>query len=209
MNWRKYKLKNSKFLNRLIVVWFVTFIVMGLLLALQEILPFIFKDREYMKMLMNEKDTVIPFVISAVVCGALAFVSSYKRGKIQEGVDLISEKKSNRFVAMFISVIFSVAFILIGLSSVVEGVVDGNNVKQVKGTVENVMSASEVDKGEIYTLVKVKDAEGKNYHLSKSPRLDDLKVNNKDKIKLDYVKAHGSEKKAYDGKIVGYISYKK
>lgn len=200
-------MKEKKFQNRLIIIWTVTTLVVFVLYIAQELLPIIFKNNKYMDMLMDGKYTLLPLVFCFVVFSIFGIAITFKKAKIQEGINMISKKKSNRFIAMFFSVLLCASFILLGLSSVVAGVSGSTNVKTIKGTVENVISTSDDDSGEVYTLITVKDSKGKSYNLDKTRHLDGLKVNKKDTIQLDYVKTIDQNSKVSDGTILGYTSY--
>lgn len=200
-------MKEKKFLGRLLMIWSVTTLVLFVLYIGQQLLPIIFKNNKYMEMLMDEKNTLLPLVFCMVICSIFGVALTFKKAKIQESINIIIKRKSNRFLITFVSVLLCALFILLGLGSVTSGVSAATNVKTIKGTVENVITTSDDNKGEVYTLITVKDSKGKNYTLDKSRHLDSLKVNKKDTIKLDYVKTIDQNSKVIDGKILGYTAY--
>lgn len=198
-------MKEKKFQRKLIIVWTVTTLIVFVLNMAQEILPIIFRSHKYMDMLMERENTLIPLIICLVVLIAFGLVAMPKKTNIQDSINVMSKKKSNRFIVMAISLLLCVSFILVGLVSVVAGVSNTMNVKNINGTVENVISTSDEKNGEVYTLITVKDSKGKTYNLEKSSHLDGLNTNKKDKIKLNYTKSIDSNKIS-DGYILGYTS---
>ena len=203
------KTKQKKWIENIFMMWLITLVIAGIGFLAQQLLPIIFKKDKYMEMVMNEKDTIIIIVICGLISIAIAFVKETKSAQIQEYVEQVSQKKSNRFVGTVFSVFFCGILSLIVITSVISGVVTAKNVKTVSGTVDNVVSATSESNGAIAKMIVVKDSDGKKHRFYKNSYLDDIDVSRKDNITLDYVKTAKQEPKSIDGDALGYVAHTK
>lgn len=200
-------MKENKLIGKLTAIWTVTTVIVALLYFAQELLPIVVKNNKYMDMVMVKQYTLVPLIFCIVIFSVFGLASTFEKEKMQQGINIIAKKKSNRIIALSLSFLLCVSFILIGFASVASGVIESKNTKSLKGTVENVASQSDDKNGKVYTLITVKDDKGKTYHFDKSSHLKDLKVNQKDTVKLDYVKTSDPYNKVLDGKVLGYTTY--
>lgn len=203
------KTKQKKWIENIFMMWLITLVIAGIGFLAQQLLPIIFKKDKYMEMVMNEKHTIVIIVICALISIAIAFVTETKSAQIQEYVEQVSQKKSNRFVGTVFSVFFCGILSLIVITSVISGVVTAKNVKTVSGTVDNVVSATSESNGAIAKMIVVKDSDGKKHRFYKNSYLDDIDVSRKDDITLDYVKTAKQEPKSIDGDALGYVAHTK
>lgn len=205
------KTKQKKWIENIFMMWLITLVIAGIGFLAQQLLPIIFKKDKYMEMVMNEKDTIIIIVICGLISIAIAFIfiTENKSTQIQEYVEQVSQKKSNRIIGTVFSVFFCTILSLIVITSVISGVVTAKNVKTVSGTVDNVVSATSESNGAIAKMIVVKDSDGKKHRFYKNSYLDDIDVSRKDNITLDYVKTAKQEPKSIDGDALGYVSYNK
>lgn len=205
------KTKQKKWIENIFMMWLITLAIAGIGFLAQQLLPIIFKKDKYMEMVMNEKDTIIIIVICGLISIAIAFIfiTENKSTQIQEYVEQVSQKKSNRIIGTVFSVFFCTILSLIVITSVISGVVTAKNVKTVSGTVDNVVSATSESNGAIAKMIVVKDSDGKKHRFYKNSYLDDIDVSRKDNITLDYVKTAKQEPKSIDGDALGYVAHTK
>src|SRR5699024_10614759 len=86
------KTKQKKWIENVFLMWFITLIIALVSLLAQQLLPVIFKQNEYMEMLMNQKDSITIIVIALLVCIGLAIVALSKSTEIQGYVEKTYQK---------------------------------------------------------------------------------------------------------------------
>lgn len=203
------KPKQKKWLENVFLMWFITLVIALVGGIAQAILPTLFKKNEYMEMLMNQKDNIAVIVIALLICIALAFVAQSKSTEIQGYVKTIYQKRFIRALITTLSIVFCTILSLIIVTSVISHVVTAKNVETMNGKVDSIITTTNKTNGEVGKMIVIKDSDGKKHHFYKSNHLDDIDVNNKDNITVDYVKSAKHEPKNLDGDILGYTSYNK
>lgn len=203
------KSKQKKFLEKVFLMWLITLVIALVGVIAQAILPTLFKKNEYMEMLMNQKDNITVIVIALLICIALAIFAQSKSTLVQANVERIYQKRFVRLLITTLSIVFCTILSLIIVTSVISHVVTAKSVETMNGKVDSIITTTNKTNGEVGKMIVIKDSDGKKHHFYKSNHLDDIDVNNKDNITVDYVKSAKHEPKNIDGDILGYTSYNK
>lgn len=203
------KLKQKKWLEKVFLMWFITIFIGVVGLLAQWLLPTLFKKDEYMEMLMNQKDNITVIVIAFLICIALAIFAQSKSTLVQAYVEKIYQKKFVRVLITTLSIVFCTMLSLIIVTSVISQFVTAKSVETMNGKVDSIITTTSKTNGDVDKMIVIKDSDGKKHHFYKSHRLDDIDVNNKDNIEVDYVKTLKGGKKNIEGDILGYTSYNK
>lgn len=203
------KLKQKKWLEKVFLMWFITIFIGVVGLLAQWLLPTLFKKDEYMEMLMNQKDNITVIVIAFLICIALAIFAQSKSTLVQAYVEKIYQKRFVRLLITTLSIVFCTMLSLIIVTSVISQIVTAKSVETMNGKVDSIITTTSKTNGDVDKMIVIKDSDGKKHQFYKSHRLDDIDVNNKDNIEVDYVKTLKGGKKNIEGDILGYTSYNK
>lgn len=196
-------------MNNLSKIWIITSLILAVFLGIQCALPMIFKKNEYLDMLLDQDLNFTALLISVVVSLILVFLSLSDKTEIQKFTNNFFEAKPTKRWLYTVSIIVCVMVVLVGVGSITSSVVNAKSVERLEGKVSKVEKTSLKSNGEVVKFITVKDSKGKQYQLVPSAKIETLDVNDREKVKIDYIPNDKDQKqygKPIDGIIVGYAA---
>lgn len=196
-------------MNNLLKIWGITSLILAVVVGVQYSLPMIFKNNEYLDMLLNQEQNMIALLTTIVVSSILVLLSVSDKKEIQKYTNKFFETKSVKLLVYAVSIVVCVIFVLVEVGNITSSVVNAKNVDRLEGEVSKVEKTSLKSNGEVVKFITVKDSKGKQYQLVPSAKIETLDVNDREKVKIDYIpndKDQTQYGKPIDGIIVGYAA---
>lgn len=198
-------MNHKKTTNILIGIWGVTSVLICIGFVAQMLLPKVFKNAKYMEMLFDEKQSIILGAIALIVTYVLVFVFSTNVESVKNYANKVRNKKPIMMLAMILSIVFCLMFILIDYSTIARSVITSNNVKTLDGKVEKIQSKSLTHSGQTVTMFSVVDSNGETHKMVPNSNVHLMSVFKDSKVHFDYVDNKTSSSKGkVDGTILGY-----
>lgn len=194
-------------MNNLLKIWGITSLILAVVVGVQYSLPMIFKSNEYLDMLLNQEQNMIALLTTIVVSSILVLLSVSDKKEIQKYTNKFFETKSVKLLVYAVSIVVCVIFVLVEVGNITSSVVNAKNVDRLEGKVSKVEKTSLKSNGEVVKFITVKDSKGKQYQLVPNAKIETLDVNDREKVKIDYIpndKDQTQYGKPTDGIIVGY-----
>ncbi|MFG0934611.1 hypothetical protein ACF91D_28565 [Staphylococcus sp. 231237_7MaSpsaltlick] len=198
-------MNRRKTTNILIGIWGITTALIFIGLIAQMALPKVFKNAKYMEMLFDVKQSIILGAIALIVLYVLIFVFTTNVESVKNYANKVRNKKPIMMLAMIVSIVFCLMFILIDYSTIASSVITSNNVKTLDGKVEKIQTKSLTDSGKTVTMVSVVDSNGERHKMVPNSNVHFMSVFKDSKVHFDYVdNTISSSKGKVDGTILGY-----
>lgn len=196
-------------MNNLLKIWGITSLILAVFVGVQYALPMTFKSNEYLDMLLDQEQNIIALLTTIVVSSILVLLSVSDKKEIQKYTNKFFETKSIKILVYAVSIVVCVIFVLVEVGNITSSVVNAKNVDRLEGKVSKVEKTSLKSNGEVVKFITVKDSKGKQYQLVPSAKIETLDVNDREKVKIDYIpndKDQTQYGKPIDGIIVGYAA---